>query len=256
MLGLAPHTVDAYKSGNGTIVPGGSISIQEPRTATNVSVAWLRDASTAVIAFQGSQLGPNWLSNFRAWLNRDLLSPVLDVDFPGARVDLSLLDSLLAVTTNAASPEYSILNALNTLNGGALPAHVIVTGHSLGGGLATLGAVWATLQWPEADITSVILGAPQSGNVQWAQAYKELVGNQYRFIYLEDIVPSLPPLDSHAPVGDGTWAPNTDEWLLEDRPRMPFNQYNWDDHPCELYKSALFRVSNVTAPSFITTAAL
>ena len=35
---------------------------------------------------------------------------------------------------------------------------MIITGHSLGAGVATVGAPWFALQWPDADIVSVTFG--------------------------------------------------------------------------------------------------
>ena len=57
---------------------------------------------------------------------------------------------------------------LRELSGGAAPAKVIATGHSLGGGLASLAGVWAALQWPAADVRVVTLGSPMVGNQAWA----------------------------------------------------------------------------------------
>ncbi len=56
---------------------------------------------------------------------------------------------------------------LRELSGGAAPAKVIATGHSLGGGLASLCGVWAALQWPGADVRVVTLGSPKVGNQAW-----------------------------------------------------------------------------------------
>jgi len=56
---------------------------------------------------------------------------------------------------------------LRELSGGAAPAKVIATGHSLGGGLASLCGVWAALQWPGADVRVVTLGSPMVGNQAW-----------------------------------------------------------------------------------------
>ena len=43
--------------------------------------------------------------------------------------------------------------------GGQQPFHVLVTGHSLGAGLAAVGAPYFALQWPGADVTCTTFGA-------------------------------------------------------------------------------------------------
>ena len=43
--------------------------------------------------------------------------------------------------------------------GGQQPFHVLVTGHSLGAGLAAIAAPYFALQWPGADVTSITFGA-------------------------------------------------------------------------------------------------
>ncbi|KAK9814603.1 hypothetical protein WJX72_008506 [[Myrmecia] bisecta] len=244
-----------YNSGNGTIAPG-SITISNPDTATDLAVAWLPDQSTALIAFQGTTQKRDWLTDFKGWLDADDLAPVVQQEFPQATVHSGFLDSLQSVTTKAPSPEYNIVDVLNYLSGGATPAHILITGHSLGGGLATLAAMWATIQWPEADVTCVTFGSPQTGNTDWARAYRTYVGRQYRFVYKKDVVPALPPVDSYSHVDNGTWAPDATEWILEDRPDIAIDQLNWDDHACEGYKRSLFNVTHVSAPDWVTTAAM
>ncbi len=49
------------------------------------------------------------------------------------------------------------------------PTRVIVSGHSLGGGVAAIAGPWAALTWPAADVRVVDFGAPMSGNAQFAQ---------------------------------------------------------------------------------------
>ncbi len=49
--------------------------------------------------------------------------------------------------------------------GGQQPFHVLVTGHSLGAGLAAIAAPYFALQWPGADVTSITFGASQHAAV-------------------------------------------------------------------------------------------
>ncbi|KAK9829748.1 hypothetical protein WJX72_007656 [[Myrmecia] bisecta] len=220
---------NVYNGGSGSIAPG-SVSINEPDSKTDLAVAWDAQTSTALIAFEGSIQKEDWLTDFMVWLNGDDLAPVVQQNFPEAKVHTGFLKAFQTVTSQATAPQYNITAVLNQLSRGAAPAHILVTGHSLGGGLATLGAVWAAFVWPEADVTCVTLGSPMTGNLDWAEAYKTYAGLQYRFVYVKDIVPSLPPLNAYSHVDDGVWADTPAQWLLENRPPFPLSDLNWDDH--------------------------
>jgi predicted lipase len=49
-------------------------------------------------------------------------------------------------------------------SGGRAPDRVVLIGHSLGGAVAQLAALWATLQFPRADVRAVTFGSPRVGN--------------------------------------------------------------------------------------------
>lgn len=53
--------------------------------------------------------------------------------------------------------------------GNTQPSRVLVSGHSLGGGVALIAGAWAALQWPAADVQVVTLGSPMPGNAQFAE---------------------------------------------------------------------------------------
>ena len=79
------------------------------------------------------------------------------------------------------------------LTGGKTPARVICTGHSMGGALAALGATWAALQFPAAEIRCITFGAPRVGNSRFIRAFKTLVGMRMRVVHGADPVPAVPP---------------------------------------------------------------
>ncbi len=47
---------------------------------------------------------------------------------------------------------------------GVAPDRIVVIGHSLGGAVAQLAALWATLQFPRADVRAITFGSPRVGN--------------------------------------------------------------------------------------------
>lgn len=62
-----------------------------------------------------------------------------------------------------------------------------------GGALATLAAVWASFEYPRADIRCVTLGSPRVGNAQFSDAAKYLIGSSYRLMHAWDPIPTVPP---------------------------------------------------------------
>lgn len=85
------------------------------------------------------------------------------------------------------------LQVLQELSGGHEPRRVLCTGHSMGGALATLGAVWAGLQYAKADIRCVTFGSPRVGNRKFRTAYHAIVGTSIRIVNGADPIPDLPP---------------------------------------------------------------
>lgn len=85
------------------------------------------------------------------------------------------------------------LQVLDELSGGRQPLRVLCTGHSLGGALATLGAVWAGLRYHQADIRCITFGSPRVGNRKFRAAYHAIVGTSIRIINGADPIPDLPP---------------------------------------------------------------
>ncbi|EPS63658.1 hypothetical protein M569_11126, partial [Genlisea aurea] len=76
--------------------------------------------------------------------------------------------------------------------------HVYVTGHSLGGALATLHAFeLSSSQLAKQGAISVTMynfGSPRVGNRIFAQAYNEKVKNSWRVVNHRDIIPTVPRL--------------------------------------------------------------
>ncbi|QSO48882.1 lipase family protein [Alicyclobacillus mengziensis] len=70
-----------------------------------------------------------------------------------------------------------------------LPSFV-VSGHSLGGALATLHAV--VLAEKGIDVDVYTYGSPMVGDSKFVQVYSNLVKNSYRIVNIPDIVPQLP----------------------------------------------------------------
>lgn len=132
-----------------------------------------------ILSFRGTE---NWID-----LLSDLRASKLDWFLPG-RVHEGFLRC-------ARSVEYNILSVLRTL--AKTQRHdLIVTGHSLGGALAT---VFAALQIDrdEAPAAVATFGQPRVFNrvaARWYESLRQQHGMQHhRFVNSSDIVPRVPP---------------------------------------------------------------
>lgn len=70
-----------------------------------------------------------------------------------------------------------------------------ITGHSLGGALASLGASYIgfTKLFPVEQIKMISMGQPRTGDSAYADAFDNLILYAYRVIHSHDIVPTIPP---------------------------------------------------------------
>ena len=83
----------------------------------------------------------------------------------------------------------------------ALPAEtpLFITGHSLGGALATLAAIDIVHHSPIVTPIVYTFGAPRVGDPQFVRRYNYSVPTHWRFQNEFDIVPHLPPLVYQSP---------------------------------------------------------
>lgn len=251
MRPAATASCNVYNNGTGSIAPG-SVQIGPVNgTGTQLSVAWNASARTATIVFKGSTTREDWITDFKLALNDANTNTALDQFFPDVQLHTGFLESLQSVTENAKTPAENITAVLNELSGGdTQPSRVLVSGHSLGGGVALIAGAWAALQWPAADVQVVTLGSPMPGNAQFAELFKLLVGRSQRAVHTLDVVPALPPLDDYRPVDYGRWIPRNQTVVVQDRPTASsLDAYNWDDHSCRLYEANIYRTTFATPPT-------
>lgn len=71
---------------------------------------------------------------------------------------------------------------------------ILVTGHSLGGALATLIALALSIHYSGAMVYCVTEGAPRVGNAAFVKAFNKLVFEAYRVVYDMDTVTKVPPV--------------------------------------------------------------
>ncbi len=73
----------------------------------------------------------------------------------------------LRAVLSRTDPAMNLGRVLLKLSGGRAPQRVVAIGHSLGGAVAQLAALWATLRFPRADVRCISFGSPRVGNHAW-----------------------------------------------------------------------------------------
>jgi len=245
---------NAYWSGPGTI-GANSETVEAPKRGTVYALAWAPETRTATIAFRGTASAGAWVQDFDQVLALVPVTPILHSMFPEARVHQGFLEQFEQVASKAVGPSWALKHRLLRLSGGVDPALIIITGHSLGGGVAAISSVWASAVWPAAAVRVATFGAPKVGNAEWNAAVRAVVGRQWRVVNRWDMVPELPILLGYEQGALGAWLPTNASLVLAPRPPPPdppgYAAFNWDDHACTQYRVALLNVDHVSAPDWV-----
>ncbi|MCY3412759.1 MAG: lipase family protein [Candidatus Heimdallarchaeota archaeon] len=79
---------------------------------------------------------------------------------------------------------------------------ILLTGHSLGGALATLCALDLKIEKIAKNVVMYNYGSPRVGNSKFVDKYMKTVDTSYRIVNDEDFVPQLPPgtFFDHVPI--------------------------------------------------------
>jgi hypothetical protein len=146
------------------------------------------NADGVIVAFRGT-LPPSWQSQASVlnWLQDLMAEPECRPGLPG-EVHTGFYDATCSII-DAVAKEVQRLNPAGA-------KRVYVTGHSLGGAMASIGAY--ILQAPPHNIAIeqvVTFAAPKPGDGAFQDAYEKVFVNQLRYENDDDLVPLLPPAD-------------------------------------------------------------
>lgn len=143
----------------------------------------------SILAFRGSGSTVDWVSDFIA--QQTPYSPV-----PNAGLTHK---GFTDIYMSARSSVHMLLNQL--------PADkpLFITGHSLGGALATLAALDVARNTVFSSPVVYTFAAPRVGDPSFVQTYNYTVHTHWRFQNEFDIVPHLPPLVYQSPRSKGTY---------------------------------------------------
>jgi triacylglycerol lipase len=180
------------------------------RQETDTQCVLLMDASTksVIIVFRGSeQKKSDWETNLNFGLieDREQIYPYTGQSNSNAKMHRGFARAYFSVRDEIH--EYLKNNAI---------AQVTVTGHSLGGALATLCSVDIQYNFSnQVTVESYTYGAPKVGNSGFVESYNRRVPNTYRFVHGIDLVPGLPRFwQGYHHVAQKKWLPSTFSWRL------------------------------------------
>ncbi|VDO84081.1 unnamed protein product [Heligmosomoides polygyrus] len=109
----------------------------------------------------------------------------------GGKVSKYFNDAFMAVWNGGMKDDF------NTLRSKYPSYQVWVTGHSLGGAMATLAASYivAANLVPATSVELVTFGEPRTGNKDFSAAHDKQLAYSFRVTHWRDIVPHVPPED-------------------------------------------------------------
>ncbi|XVF62650.1 hypothetical protein PTKIN_Ptkin09bG0025400 [Pterospermum kingtungense] len=150
-----------------------------------------KNLNAIVIAFRGTQEHSiqNWVEDL-FWKQLDLNYP----DLPDAMVHHGFYTAYHNTTIRPG-----ILNAVKEAKEFYGDLDIMVTGHSMGGAMASFCALDLTVNHEAKNVQVMTFGQPRVGNAVFASYYSELVPNTIRVTNDHDIVPHLPPYFSYFP---------------------------------------------------------
>jgi predicted lipase len=132
----------------------------------------------SIIVFRGSQTADDWITNLQ----------VRQADYVRAGVPAGRVHrGFLSFYTNVQAQMQAAIKLLNPT------APCYLTGHSLGGALATFATSDLSLSPLKPQLRLYTYASPRVGNLAFAQYLSGAVPNMYRIFNLADSVPEVPP---------------------------------------------------------------
>ncbi|KAA8548509.1 hypothetical protein F0562_000224 [Nyssa sinensis] len=144
-----------------------------------------KDLNAIVIAFRGTQE-----RSIQNWVE-DMYWKQLDLNYPGMPDAMVHHGFYYAYHNTTVRP--GVINAVKRAKKLYGNFTVMVTGHSMGGAMASFCGLDLALINEARDVQVMTFGQPRIGNAAFASYYSQLVPNTIRVTNEHDIVPHLPP---------------------------------------------------------------
>ena len=181
-------------------------------------VGWSDDLDGIIVSFRGTDSHSyyNWVENMKTWrtdlsLSYEAMPPQALVhggffySYNSSYLAGNVTEAVLNIISHrrehprgsgggsGAGWDQGMLRETRDENLGSMPT-VFVSGHSLGGALATLCALEMKLQLKIPDVHLITFGSPRVGNSVFASWYSKTIPQHLRFTHNRDMIPSLPPV--------------------------------------------------------------
>jgi len=156
----------------------GTIFANQSEKATDRFGFVISNEHYSIIAFRGSSTSADWIHDFIAQ----------QIEFPYV--------NNIGATHKGFTEIYSTVRESMFEHIAALPEHkpLYITGHSLGGALATLAAIDIMCNSPISQVSVYTYASPRVGDPHFVKQYNYIVPVHWRFQNKYDIVPHLPTL--------------------------------------------------------------
>ncbi|OXM84895.1 lipase family protein [Paenibacillus rigui] len=192
LAALCHQTYVQFDSPEGSfIVPCGyrhvlSFTAEAFHNTTETFGFLLESEHQIIIAFRGSATPNDWVSN-------GIARQISDGGKAGAGSGSA---SHQGFTRMYASASEQIRTALLSLSP---DKELMITGHSLGGALATLCATDTALRPPRRKPVVYTFASPRVGNPEFARLFNRSAASSIRIVNPNDVVPHVPPLVYRSP---------------------------------------------------------
>ncbi|MQL96699.1 hypothetical protein Taro_029381 [Colocasia esculenta] len=147
--------------------------------------------NSIVIAFRGTQE-----HSIQNWVE-DLFWKQLDLNYP--EVSDAMVHHGFYSAYHNTTMRPGILNAVNMAKKFYGDIGIIVTGHSMGGAMASFCALDLAVNQCEDNVQLMTFGQPRIGNAAFASYFSKNVPKTVRVINEHDMVPHLPPFYTYFP---------------------------------------------------------
>ncbi|KAI4317633.1 hypothetical protein L6164_025488 [Bauhinia variegata] len=148
-------------------------------------VGMAKNLNAIVIAFRGTQE-----TSIQNWID-DLFWKQLDAHYP--EVPDAMVHSGFYYAYHNTTIRPAIIDAVKRAKEVYGDIGIMVTGHSMGGAIASFCGLDLTLKYKSQNVQVMTFGQPRLGNAAFASYYSKLVPNTIRVTNGHDIVPHLPP---------------------------------------------------------------